>query len=473
MPENLTRREFLKDLGLLSAGVTLAPVAAQGESLASLMERADAGWRPQSPARPAWVREVDKPTTEVDWDKVQRWDERNTAFNFPRYFGDERLKKLQTIQNENMARFLKESRPGFTLKDYALNEGSRYRAFANVTGAEFPFLGPRTALPPEKRGTPKYTATPEEAARVVAAAARFYGAATVGFVELDPRTTQKLIFSHDGDGKQIEFADVELAEETNDKRIIPNKVRYAIVFTVQMSPDAYYTAPTAIAAATTGFGYEQGGLIQGRLQEFLRALGYQGVGEYSRNALGIAPGLAIYAGLGELSRHNRLLTPEYGPLVRVFKMITDLPLAPSKPVDAGIVEFCKRCKKCAEACPAKAIPFDDEPSWKVRGEFNSPGHKAWFDDAVKCRAYWFEISFGCTICYAACPLARKDKAFMHTFRNWLVANAAATGGALKSLDDLLYGTPDASAKPMKNPADWWKLDLPEFGIDTTRGKRDA
>ncbi len=473
MPENLTRRQFLRDLGLLSAGVTLAPVAAQGESFDSFMERAEESWRPGPMARPAWVKTADKPTTEVDWDKVQRWDERNTAFNAAKYFGDERTKKLAQVQSENMARYLKEGRPGYTLKDFALNDGSRYRGFANVTGAEFPFLGPRQALTPDKRGVPKYTATPEEAAKVVAAAARFYGAATVGFVELEPKTTQKLIFSYDSDGKKLEFADVDVAEETKEKRIIPNKARWAIVFTVQMSLEAMKTAPTQIQSATTAFGYEQGGLIQGRLQEFLRALGYQGVGEASRNQLGIAPALAVYAGLGELARYNRLLTPEYGPNVRVFKMLTDLPLAPSKPIDAGIVEFCKRCKKCAEACPSKALPFEDEPFWQVRGEYNNPGHKAWFEDAVKCRAYWYEVGTGCGICFAACPFMSKDKTFMYQFRNMVAATTPVLDAAFRTLDDVLYGTPDATGKPIKDPAKWWTHDQPEFGIDTTRGKRDA
>ena len=473
MPDNLTRREFMKDLGLMGAGVTLGPVAAHGESLDSFLARADESWKPGPAVRPSWVKTVDRPTTEIDWDKMVRWDERNTAFNSVRYFPEDRLKKLQAIQAENTARYLKENRPGYTLKDMALMAGSQYRGFANVSGLEFPFVGPTDVLTPDKRGVPKFTATPEEAAKVVAAAARFYGAATVGFVELDPRTTQKLIFSYDSDGKMLEFADVEKAQETKEKRIIPNKCRYAIVFTVQMSQETQKRSPTPTGAATTYYGYETGGLIQTRLQAFLKALGYEAPGETSRNALGIAPAFGVMAGLGELSRYNRLLTPEYGPTVRVFKMLTDLPLAPTKPIDAGLLAFCKVCKKCAEACPAKAISFDDEPSWQVRGEFNSPGHKAWFDDAVKCRAYWYEVGTGCGLCFAACPFAAKDKAALHQIRNTLTSVAPGLGGIVRNLDDILYGSPDASGKPIKDPTSWWSLDLPEFGIDTTHAKRDA
>lgn len=470
MPENLTRREFLKDLGLLGAGITLAPPLT-GATLET-MARAEDSWKPGSAARPAWVKTVDKPTIEVDWDKVERWDERNTAFNFPRYLGDDRTKQLQAKQSQNLSQWLKEGKPGYSLKDVALMDATRSRAMANVSGLEFPFLGPQDILTPDKRGVPKYTGTPEEAAKIVATAARFMGAGSVGFVELDPKTTQKLVFAYEGDGKKIEFADVDKPEETKEKRIIPNKCRYAIVFTVQMSEESQTRAPTPTGAATTYIGYEFGGLIQTRLQAFLRGLGYNAPGEYARNALALSSALGVMAGLGEHSRLNRLITPEYGPTVRVFKLFTDLPLAPTKPIDAGIMQFCKKCKKCAIACPSKAISFDDEPSWQVRGTFNNPGKKVWFEDSVKCREYWFEVGTGCSACFAACPFACKHQATVHALTQGVIATTPVFNDAFNALADLAYGVPDSTGKPMKDPETWWKLDLPEYGIDTTRGKRD-
>ncbi len=463
MPDNLTRREFMKDMGLLGAGAGLAPIVGFGEDWSD---------KAAPPARPDWVKEVDEPTIEIDWDVMQRWDERNTTFN-PKYYGEERLNKLRNIQSENTARYLAEGRPGYTLKDIALMQAARARAFANVSGAEYPFIGLQQTPTPEERGVPKYTGTPEEAAKIVAAAMRLFGAASVGFVKLEPGTTEKLIFSHDGDGKALEFADVDYPEETEDKRIIPNKARYCIVFTIAMSEETQTRAPTPTGAATTYVGYEQGGLTQTRTQEFLRGLGYVGVGESGRNALGIAPAFGVMAGLGELSRHNRLVTPEYGPTVRVFKMLTDLPVAPTKPIDAGIMEFCKRCKKCADLCPAKAISFDDEPTWEVTGEWNNPGHKAFFDDALKCRSYWYEVGTGCAICYTVCPYATKDKALLHAIRNRVAATTPVFDKTFKSLDDLLYTPVKELGRPQKDPETWWDLDLPQFGYDTTQAKRDG
>ncbi|MBK8836991.1 MAG: hypothetical protein IPO29_19920 [Anaerolineae bacterium] len=147
------------------------------------------------------------------------------------------------------------------------------------------------------------------------------------------------------------------------------------------------------------------------VQEFLRGLGYQGLGESSINALG-APAFGVLTGLGEMSRLNRMISPEFGPMVRVFKLLMDLPVAVDKPIDAGIMAFCKACKKCAEACPSQSLSFDTEPTWKVRGPWNNPGHKAYFEDSVSCMTYWREKATKLWH-LLRCPFAKKDKAWIH------------------------------------------------------------
>ena len=92
----------------------------------------------------------------------------------------------------------------------------------------------------------------------------------------------------------------------------------------------------------------------------------------SVNDTALSVPFAVEAGLGKLSRLNKMVSPEFGAGVRLCKVFTDLPMACDKPIDCGIVEFCKRCKKCAEACPSRALSFDEEPSFKVRGPLEQP-----------------------------------------------------------------------------------------------------
>jgi reductive dehalogenase len=451
MAENLTRREFMRDLGMFSAAATLAPRVAFGEQdsdKATTMER------------PAYVKEVDVPTSGIDWQAMQRYNERNTVRRgFVTYVGEDEVNRLSEIRSANLDKWLKEDKPGYTLRDVALGSGS------GVGYSDLSFIGSQKAKTPEDQGVPKWTGTPEEAAMMVTAALRHYGAATIGFVELETDTTEKLIYSIDPDGKELIIADVDEPMEDDDTRTIPKKARWAIVYTVQMSEETFATAPTPLYSQTTTLTYRRARNIQDRAQNFLRGLGYMGMGEASTNALAIAPALGVMAGLGEMSRLNRLMTPEYGPMVRVFKIVTDLPLAPTKPIDAGLWDFCKDCLKCAEHCPVKNLSFGD-PNWEVRGGWNNPGHEAYFENSVACRSYWYTVGTNCGICFAVCPFSSKNIATYSRLRNYLAAKTGVLNKTLVSIDDLLYTPFTEPAKPQKDPVAWWSLNLPDYGIDT-------
>ncbi len=462
----LTRRDFLRAMGL-SVGAAAVGVAANPLSNTSLSANpsfsagrfVDPAGRPQ---RPWWVRTVDTPTIEIDWAKMKRYNEGYKpelgtgtvrGAGFAAYVGKEKSDELSA----KSAAFLKEAVannvPGYTLKDQALNS-------ANGTRMDMSFIGPQVAKTPEDWGVPKWTGSPEEAARILRAAFRHMGAATVGFVELD-ENTKKLIYSYDPDGKELIFTDDPEPSETETARYIPNTAKYVIVYTVQMSEETLKRAPTALGQQTTSLAYKRGRQIQNSMQEFLRTMGYMGLGESSTNALGIAPAFGVMAGLGELSRLNRLITPEFGPMVRVFKMLTDLPVAVDKPIDAGIMEFCKRCKKCAEACATGALSFDDEPSWETRGPWNNPGHKAYFEDSTKCVTYWREVGTNCGVCFSVCPFAKKDKAWIHEWVKATASTAPVMDGFMRSMDDAFgYGA-------QKDCEEWWQLDLPEYGTDSS------
>lgn len=463
----LSRRNFLQlsslSVGAAAVGTTsLSGMATNNSAALAAGKFSDAAGRPN---RPWWVKTVDEPTTEIRWDEVQRINEQTTTVRGPGlgiHAGADLPGELAEEGAALKQERLENNTPGWALKDTALYNAQMW----DLRGESY-YLGPQTAETPEELGVPKWEGSPEEASKMIRAAMRHFGAGQVTFLELD-ENTRKLLYSHDPDGKELIFTDEEEAYETEDARYIPDKCKYVIVWSVQMSLETLRRAPTHTACQTTLGAYGRSRRIQGLTQEFLRGLGYQCLGEASINGLGISPALAVMSGMGELSRLNRVITPEYGPMVRIFKLLTDLPVAPDKPIDAGIMEFCRHCKKCAEACPSGALSFDDEPSWETVGGWNNPGHKAWFEDSVKCMTYWRTgAGNNCTICFAVCPFSKEDKAWIHDWVKFGIATMPALDGFYRSMDDAFgYGV-------QADPEEWWGLDLPEYGFSTERSVQET
>ncbi len=160
-------------------------------------------------------------------------------------------------------------------------------------------------------------------------------------------------------------------------------------------------SPAAPAAAATGVGYSKMAFILALMGGFIRNLGYDALQCGNDTALSIP--LAIDAGLGELGRNGLLITPQYGPRVRLCKILTDLPLEPDNPIEFGVKKFCRKCKLCAERCEAGAISMNDEPSFEVACRSNNPGALKWYVDAERCYLYWCKNSIDCSTCIKVCP----------------------------------------------------------------------
>ncbi|MBK8027222.1 MAG: reductive dehalogenase [Chloroflexi bacterium] len=450
----------MRDLGLLGMGAatvaTLGPIEALGESWSDT-----AGIAP----RPPWVRQVDVPTVEIDWEAIYRFDERNTVRRgWSKYMDEESFKAVQDLSNTSIYDRSKAGQSGYSVRDIAL-----YRA--SGIGATQSFLGPDNVMKPEENGLAPWTGSPEDASEMIRAALRAFGAATVGFVELD-ENTEKLIYAIDPDGKELVISEeAEVAEETETQRIIPKAARWVIVWTVQMSQEGMMRSPTPVGAATTAMSYAIGRATQSRLQGFLRGIGYYGLGEAQTNALGIAPGFGVLAGLGELSRLNRMISPEYGPMVRVFKMITNLPVAPTKPIDAGIFNFCQTCKTCATYCPSGSLSTGD-PSYETQGAWSRGGVKGYYENSLTCRNYWAEVGTNCGICFAVCPFSVKDRALIHQMVKGVVGTTTIFNSALAELSRTVY-SPGKADEPQKDPEEWWSLDYSEYGVNSTLGHADA
>ena len=229
-----------------------------------------------------------------------------------------------------------------------------------------------------------------------------------------------------------------------------------------MSLDAIQTAPSCIAGSASTTAYSRANYLVATIAEFIRGIGYTAIP--SVNELGSSVAFAVDAGLGELGRTNRLISPVYGPNVRLAKILTDLQMKPDKPIKFGLKEFCKVCKRCAVECPSGALSMEDEPDFKIKGPWSNQGHEAWFEDATKCFEQWMEVGTDCGICLAVCPWSKKDKTMIHEIVKASSAKMPFLSGLFNEMDKVFgYGN-------FRDPYEWWEMEQPEFGIDTALGK---
>lgn len=69
---------------------------------------------------------------------------------------------------------------------------------------------------------------------------------------------------------------------------------------------------------------------------------------------------AVAAGLGTLGRHSLLVTPEFGPRVRLACVLVEADLKPTPNLNG---DLCDGCNNCIKNCPSGALmePEGDEP----------------------------------------------------------------------------------------------------------------
>ena len=77
---------------------------------------------------------------------------------------------------------------------------------------------------------------------------------------------------------------------------------------------------------------------------------------------------AVAAGLGEFGWNGLLITPEYGPRVRVVTILSEADMEP-RPLYSG-PKLCDRaqCSVCIKVCPMNAIPEDKKVTVQIDGK---------------------------------------------------------------------------------------------------------
>jgi epoxyqueuosine reductase len=362
--------------------------------------------------------------------EVKRFDQRNTMYSRPRdpERSDERILDIGR-RHYSMKHFGKA--PGYTMRDWAFAMSmwymERWWGFGNMVGNEglytwFPDEAERALRDRMEPGEKWAVRDPEEMSRNIKIAALYIGASLVGICRLD----RHWLYSHSFHPHTHTHVPIE----------IPEEFQYAVVMAHEMPYELMRTSPAYGGFASTGRGYSMMAFCASSLAHYIRSLGYKAIP--AGNDTGLSVPFAIDAGLGELGRHGMLITNKFGPRVRLSKVFTNLPLLPDKPIDLGVTEFCRVCKRCAEECPGGCISFG-EPTTDGPTISNNSGIYKWYINPEKCLDFWARNNGSCENCVRVCSF-NKPPGRLHDVARFMVRNVAPLNPFLVWMDKLLgYG----------------------------------
>ena len=381
------------------------------------------------------LRRVDRPTTRIDDQLVQRVDERESGFNragrgdfgpriqkeFPRFVPKHPLSG-SLVTMAGVLGHLVEGQPPIEGADPSARAGAlptmRLQAADKAPGTD----------------------DPQAMALHLKETAYFLRADAVGICKLPPYA----VYSH----TKLADGPVELGHTHAIGILVDQDWRTAAAF----------NGRDWISNAMSFMSYTASGFIACILADYIRRLGYSARAHHARNYQVVVPPILLWAGLGEMSRiGDTVLHPFMGPRFKAAVVTTDLPLAIDLPIDFGLQDFCAKCKKCANACPSRAI------SDGAREMHN--GYEKWPTNVERCTSMRVgnQKGSGCGSCIKACPWSKPYTPF-HAAVSWTMRTVPPARRLAVWGDDLLgYGAPKDAGK-------WW-LDLEDMGHGELRVPR--
>lgn len=281
----------------------------------------------------------------------------------------------------------------------------------------------------------KEVMSPEKGAELIKGYARHLGADLVGITRLDP----KWVYSHVG---TIQRAGWDQGEA--DWSVWGNEIKldhkYVIIFAEEMDREMIGSSPHTPCFVESMKNYAKGAFVASQISAYIANLGYSATANHVHHYELVLPPIAADAGLGEVGRLGYLMTREYGPRVRLSAVTTDMELAVDKPVDIGVEDFCRICKKCAVTCPSQSIPTATEMT-----EVN--GIMRWKMNPDTCFSYWAKIGTDCCICMRVCPWSHA-RSWPHKLIVWWIARNKWARRLFNRMDDIFYSThPKAKMPP--------------------------
>lgn len=345
------------------------------------------------------IRRVDRPTTKIIEEEVQRFDEREHGFHRAGR-GD-----YGEAAKEEFFRFVWKHPLSSMLVQM---EGN----FKNLVDG--PVAAKKASIPDD----------PVVLTRHIKETAYFLRADAVGVCKLPPYA----VYSHDSNGNPI---------------VLNHKYAIAVLIDQDSKTAEASSGHDLISNSMSFVGYTASSFISCMLADYIRKLGYPARAHHQANHQIVFPPVLLWAGLGEMCRINGcVLHPFMGVRFKAAVVTTDMPLVPDKPIEFGVQDFCSKCKKCARECPSQSLSLEGKRMYN--------GYEAYPGDTRKCTTMRVANKKGasCGTCITVCPWTKPYTPF-HRAIGWAVRRS----GLARSLsiwgDDLLgYGKPD----PKKQ---WW------------------
>ena len=182
---------------------------------------------------------------------------------------------------------------------------------------------------------------------------------TDGKKKIDPKTLDELRqFAKSVGADEIGFASVPQEWVFKNTAI---RYTHAIVLVMEMDKDRMDLAPNPDTAVMVHETYNQLGQISNKIADWLREQGYAAHAGHPLGGMALYPPMAQAAGLGWRGISGLIITPEFGPRVRLAAVFTEIENLPVYEGDehAWVLDFCESCKRCIRDCPPEA--FYDEP----------------------------------------------------------------------------------------------------------------
>jgi reductive dehalogenase len=362
------------------------------------------------PARPGHLgpypmeklKRVDQPTTIIT-DTIPRFDERRHGFSRAR------SGELGPVVHQEIARFV----PKFPL-------GATFGKFTGALAAavDGEVASNKAPLPDD----------PAALSRHIKELGYFLRADVLGICRLP----QFAVYSHDVAGKEV---------------TLEHKNAIVLVIDQDYRTMRGSTGDDWISGSQSFIGYSNCAFISCMMADYIRRLGYPARAHHAMNYQVLVVPLLVLAGIGEMSRAGIALNPFLGTRFKAAVVTTDLPLEPDKPIDFGLQEFCRVCRKCAAECHAGAISGGEKSL--------ANGYEKWQFDAERCTKFRATNQRGsaCGRCIKVCPW-NKPEGLTHDLVRWMVKHTPFADGFFLKMDEVLgYTKADARYR-------WW-FDLEE------------